>query len=297
MKLDEKIIRSVKATDKRKQLADGGGLYLEVMPTGKKFWRQNYRYEGKARTLTHGLYPDISISIARRKREEVKYLLLKNLDPAENISDRYEQDIEFLETQFLYKHQNKRKIIIAITGASGSIYGIKALKELKNDSSIETHLIVSSSGYLNIISELGIKKSALKKLADVVHSEKDVGASIASGSFKTSGMIIAPCSMKSLAAIANGYADNLISRAADVTLKERRKLLLVVRETPFNLAHLKNMTSVTQMGGLIFPPVPSFYAKLNNLDEMVDQTVGRILDYFDIDTELLRRWEGIKNIE
>jgi 4-hydroxy-3-polyprenylbenzoate decarboxylase/2,5-furandicarboxylate decarboxylase 2 len=127
-----------------------------------------------------------------------------------------------------------------------------------------------------------------------VHSDKDIGASIASGSFRTDGMIVAPCSMKTLAAIATGFADTLVARAADVVLKERRRLLLLTRETPLNLVHLRNMVTVAEMGGIIFPPVPSFYAKLENLDAMVDQTVGRVLDLFDVDAGLVRRWQGLK---
>ncbi len=138
-----------------------------------------------------------------------------------------------------------------------------------------------------------MRRGALEAMADVVHSDRDIGATIASGSYKTDGMIVAPCSMKTLATIATGLADNLVSRAADVVLKERRRLVLMVRETPLNLAHLRNMTMVTEMGGVIFPPVPSFYAKLESLDAMVNQTVGRVLDLFDIESDLVRRWEGV----
>jgi len=138
-----------------------------------------------------------------------------------------------------------------------------------------------------------MRRGELESMADVVHSDRDIGATIASGSYKTDGMIVAPCSMKTLAAIATGLADNLVSRAADVVLKERRRLVLMVRETPLNLAHLRNMTMVTEMGGVIFPPVPSFYAKLESLDAMVSQTVGRVLDLFDIESGLVRRWEGV----
>ena len=139
--------------------------------------------------------------------------------------------------------------------------------------------------------------SPIESLADAVHSDKDIGASIASGSFKTDGMIVAPCSMKTLAAIATGFADTLVARAADVVLKERRRLVLVTRETPLNLVHLRNMVTVTEAGGVIFPPVASFYAQLESLDAMVEQTVGRILDLFDIDTERVRRWQGIRSSE
>ena len=135
----------------------------------------------------------------------------------------------------------------------------------------------------------------LEALADVVHSARDIGANIASGSYQTDGMIVAPCSMKTLAAIGTGLTDNLVARAADVVLKERRRLLLMVREAPLNLVHLRNMTTVTEMGGIIFPPMPSFYAKLESLEAMVDQTVGRVLDLFAVDSGLVRRWQGVKD--
>ena len=188
----------------------------------------------------------------------------------------------------------KRRIILAITGAAGSIYGVRLLEELRNHADIETHLVVSRAGLLNAATELGMQRSALEGLADVVHDNRDIGATIASGSFRTDGMLVAPCTMKTLAAIAIGLADNLVSRAADVVLKERRRLVLMVRETPLNLAHLRNMVTVTEMGGVIFPPVPAFYAHPADLDAMVNQTVGRMLDLFDIDSNLVRRWQGVK---
>ena len=187
-----------------------------------------------------------------------------------------------------------KRLIVAITGATGSVYGVRILAALQAAAQIETHLIISSSGFLTAATELDMPRSELEALADVVHSDKDIGASIASGSFRTDGMIVAPCSMKTLAAIATGFADTLVARAADVVLKERRRLLLLTRETPLNLVHLRNMVTVTEMGGIIFPPVPSFYAKLENLDAMVDQTVGRVLDLFDVDAGLVRRWQGLK---
>ncbi len=186
-----------------------------------------------------------------------------------------------------------RRIVLAITGAAGSIYGVRLLEELRKDDSVETHLVVSRAGFLNVATELDMRRTELEAMADVVHSDRDIGAKIASGSFRTDGMIVAPCSMKTLAAIATGLADNLVSRAADVVLKERRRLVLMVRETPLNLVHLRNMTTVTEMGGVIFPPVPSFYAKLENLEAMVNQTVGRVLDLFDFDSELVKRWQGV----
>ncbi len=159
---------------------------------------------------------------------------------------------------------------------------------------IETHLIVSDAGVLSLHQEQGMKRNEVEVLAHVVHHVRDVGASIASGSFQSHGMVIAPCSMKTLASVAHGFSDNLIARAADVTLKERRRLVLMVREAPFNLAHLRNMTAVTEMGGIIFPPLPSFYNHPQNIAEMVDHTLGRVLDLFDIPHTLMPRWNGLK---
>ena len=155
--------------------------------------------------------------------------------------------------------QHRKRLIIAITGATGVIYGIRLLQVLRDIASVETHLLISEAGVLNLHQELDMKRKDVEALADVVHNVRDVGAAIASGSFQSDGMIIAPCSMKTLAAVAHGFSDNLITRAADVVLKERRRLVLMVRETPFNLAHLRNMTAVTEMGGIIFPPLPGFY--------------------------------------
>lgn len=185
------------------------------------------------------------------------------------------------------------RIILAITGATGAVFGVRLLEELRK-SGIETHLIVSRAGALTIAAELDRGRREVEALADVVHSDRDVGASIASGSFRTDGMIIAPCSMKTLASIATGIADTLVSRAADVTLKERRRLVLLARETPLNLVHLRNMLTVTEMGGVIFPPVPAFYAKLESIEAMVDQTVGRVLALYGVDSPLVRRWSGLE---
>ncbi|MGX5660743.1 UbiX family flavin prenyltransferase [Castellaniella ginsengisoli] len=185
------------------------------------------------------------------------------------------------------------RLIIAITGASGSIYGVRLLQHLRATGSHETHLIISSSGALTAHHELDIKRHEIEQLADVVHSVKDIGATLSSGSFATAGMVIAPCSMKTLATIAHGLADNLVSRAADVILKERRRLVLLARETPLNLAHLHNMTRVTEMGGIICPPVPAFYTRPQSLDDVVDHTVGRVLDLFSIPHNgLVERWQG-----
>ena len=188
----------------------------------------------------------------------------------------------------------RKRIIIAITGATGVIYGIRLLQALRDHADVETHLLISEAGMLNLHQELDMKRKNVEALADVVHNVRDVGASIASGSFQSDGMIIAPCSMKTLAAVANGLSDNLITRAADVVLKERRRLVLMVRETPFNLAHLRNMTAVTEMGGIIFPPLPGFYHRPASIAEMVDHTVGRVLDLFDIQHALTPRWSGMK---
>src|SRR6195952_2595933 len=186
-----------------------------------------------------------------------------------------------------------RRLIVAITGATGSIYGVRLLETLRRLGGVETHLLISSAGWLNIQNELELDKTAIHELADVVHNVRDVGASIASGSFATEGMIVAPCSMKTLASIALGLSDNLITRAADVVLKERRRLVLMVRETPFNLAHLRNMTSVTEMGGVIFPPLPAFYHRPATIAEMVDDTVERVIEMLGVDGATPRRWNGL----
>jgi len=188
----------------------------------------------------------------------------------------------------------QRRLIVAITGATGAIYGVRILDTLRRLGGVETHLLISSAGWLNIQHELQLAKDDLQARADVVHSVRDVGATIASGSFATDGMIVAPCSMKTLASIAHGLSDNLIARAADVTLKERRRLVLLVRETPLNLAHLRNMTAVTEMGGVIFPPLPAFYNRPATIDEMVDHTVARVLDLFALGPALSPAWPGLR---
>ena len=190
-----------------------------------------------------------------------------------------------------------RRLIVAITGATGSIYGVRLLETLRRLGGVETHLLISSAGWLNIQHELYLDKTTVHALADVVHNVRDVGANIASGSFATDGMIVAPCSMKTLASIALGLSDNLITRAADVVLKERRRLVLMVRETPFNLAHLRNMTSVTEMGGVIFPPLPAFYHRPASIDEMVDQTVDRVIDMLALGNPIAAAWPGLKDTD
>ncbi len=187
-----------------------------------------------------------------------------------------------------------RKLIVAITGATGVIYGVRLLQALRELPNVESHLLISEAGVLNLHQELDLNRKDVEALADVIHNVRDIGASIASGSFQSDGMIIAPCSMRTLAAVAHGLSDNLITRAADVVLKERRRLVLMVRETPFNLAHLRNMTAVTEMGGIIFPPLPGFYHKPQSIQEMVDHTVGRVLDLFAVPHQLAPRWNGLK---
>lgn len=187
-----------------------------------------------------------------------------------------------------------KRLIVAITGATGVIYGVRLLQALRNIAGVETHLLISEAGVLNLHQELDLNRKDVEALADVTYNVRDVGAAIASGSFQSDGMIVAPCSMKTLAAVAHGFADNLIARAADVTLKERRRLVLMVRETPFNLAHLRNMTAVTEMGGIVFPPLPGFYHRPSSIEEMVDHTLGRVLDLFSLQHTLTPRWSGMK---
>jgi len=176
-----------------------------------------------------------------------------------------------------------RRLIVGITGATGSIYALRLLQMMQPLADVETHLVISPSGVLNIKHELDVGRAEFHALADHVYGIRDVGATLASGGFATDGMIILPCSMRTLAAVAQGLSDNLITRAADVVLKERRRLLLMVRETPFNLAHLRNMTAVTEMGGIVFPPLPAFYHRPQSIDEMVDHTVARVLGLMGIE--------------
>ncbi len=189
---------------------------------------------------------------------------------------------------------SRKRLIVAITGATGSIYGLRILETLRALGGWETHLIVSDAGVLNAWQEYRLTRKAMAKLADVTHNVRDVGAAISSGSFITEGMVIAPCSMKTLAAVAHGFSDNLVSRAADVILKERRRLVLLTREAPLNLAHLRNMAAVTEMGGIIFPPVPAFYSHAKTIDDLVNHTVGRVLDLFGVEHQKIARWQGMK---
>ena len=187
-----------------------------------------------------------------------------------------------------------KRLVVAVTGASGALYAVRLLHWLRESGGVEIHLMISEAGALSLHHELDLTRKDLEALAHAVHHVRDVGACVASGSFQSEGMIIAPCSMKTLASVAHGLCDNLISRAADVMLKERRRLVLMVRETPFNLAHLRNMTAVTEMGGIIFPPLPALYQKPRDITEMVDHTVGRLLDLFGIEQSLAPQWQGLK---
>ena len=186
-----------------------------------------------------------------------------------------------------------KRLIVGITGATGSAYGIRLLEELRALKGWETHLVLTDAGVLNAHQELGLKRKDIERLAHHAYHPKDIGAAIASGSFLTEGMVIAPCSMKTLAAVAHAHADDLVSRAADVVLKERRRLVLLPREAPLNLAHLRNMVQVTEMGGVIFPPVPAFYARPKTIQDLVEHTVRRVLDLFGIHSPKLARWRGI----
>jgi 4-hydroxy-3-polyprenylbenzoate decarboxylase len=189
-----------------------------------------------------------------------------------------------------------KRIIVAISGASGAVYGVRLLQLLRELANVQTHLTVSDAGLLNLQQELDMNRAQVEVLADVVHPVHDVGAAIASGSFQCDGMVVAPCSMRTLAAVAHGLSDNLMTRAADVMLKERRRLILMVRETPLNLAHLRNMTSVTEMGGIIFPPVPSFYHQPQTLADMVDHTVSRVVDLLGLPQPHAPRWSGLQTV-
>ena len=186
-----------------------------------------------------------------------------------------------------------KRIIVAISGASGAIYGVRLLQMLRALGNVQTHLTVSDAGWLNVQQELELSRAELEALADVAYPVREVGAAIASGSFQCDGMVVAPCSMRMLGAVAHGLSDNLMARAADVMLKERRRLILMVRETPLNLAHLRNMSSVTEMGGIVFPPVPSFYHRPQTLADMVDHTVSRVIDLLGLPQPDAPRWSGL----
>ena len=183
-----------------------------------------------------------------------------------------------------------KRLIVGLTGSSGVIFGVRLLEVLKPIPDIETHLILSKGAELTLRLETEKSPAEVKALAEVVHNPRNLAASISSGSFPVFGMAVVPCSMKSLAQIALSLGDNLLARAADVSLKERRKLVLVPRETPLHLGHLRHMTAITEMGGVILPPMPAFYHAPKTIMDLVDQTVGKVLDQFDIEHDLFRRW-------
>ncbi|NIF77562.1 UbiX family flavin prenyltransferase [Paraburkholderia sp. Cy-641] len=185
-----------------------------------------------------------------------------------------------------------RRIVVGISGASGAIYGVRLLAMLRA-ANVESHLVASRSAQITLADELGMTLADVKQLADVHYPNADIGAAIASGSFRVDGMVVAPCSIKTLSEIATGCTSSLLSRSADVMLKERRRLVLMVRETPLHAGHIRSMGAVTEAGAIVYPPVPAFYAKPASLEQMVDQTLGRVLDLFDIDTEAVRRWQGL----
>ncbi|SEM46925.1 UbiX family flavin prenyltransferase [Bradyrhizobium sp. OK095] len=182
-----------------------------------------------------------------------------------------------------------KRMIIGISGASGVTYGVRLLQLLRN-AGVETHLVMSKTAELTFAYETELKIAEVRELANVCHAIDDMASAIASGSFRTAGMIVAPCSMRSMSEIASGVTTTLLTRAADVVLKERRRLVLMVRETPLHTGHLRTMTALSEIGAIIAPPVPAFYAKPENLEDMVEHTVGRVLDLFDIDIGVVRRW-------
>ena len=183
-----------------------------------------------------------------------------------------------------------RRLVVAITGATGAVYGLRLLQQLAATPGMETHLIVSDAATLTLHQEVGMQRREVEALAHVVHKNRDIGAAIASGSFQSDGMVVAPCSMKTLASVAHGLSDNLIARAADVVLKERRPLVLMIRETPLHLGHLRTLVRLAEMGAVIAPPLPAFYAKPATIEEMVDQSVGRALDLFGLSWKPVKRW-------
>ncbi len=186
-----------------------------------------------------------------------------------------------------------RRIIVGISGASGAVYGVRLLQAMQPMPGIETHLVVSDAGWRNLEHELDMDRPAVEALAHQVHDVRNVGAAIASGSFQCAGMVIAPCSMRTLAAVAHGLSDNLLTRAADVVLKERRRLVLLVRESPLHLVHLRNMVAATEMGAIVCPPLPAFYLRPASVADIVDHSVARVLDLLDVSHSLAPRWEGL----
>ena len=187
-----------------------------------------------------------------------------------------------------------KRLIVGLSGASGAIYGVRLLQVLRSVAEVETHLVMSQAARQTLSLETDLSLRDVQALADVVHDARDIAASISSGSFKTAGMVILPCSIKTLSGIVNSYTDTLVTRAADVVLKERRPLVLCVRETPLHLGHLRLMTQAAELGAVIMPPVPAFYHRPQTLDDIINQTVNRVLDQFDIDLpeDLFTRWQG-----
>lgn len=188
-------------------------------------------------------------------------------------------------------------LVVGMTGASGAIYGIRLLEVLADCKEVEVHLIISDTAARIIKHETDWHPEQVKALADVNYDNSDIGARLASGSFRRDGMIIAPCSMKTLAALANSYTDNLITRSADTALKERKRLVLLARETPLHLGYIRNMAKLSEMGGIIFPPIPAFYHKPQSVRDIIDHTIGKVLDMFDIEHDLFPRWPGLDNTE
>jgi 4-hydroxy-3-polyprenylbenzoate decarboxylase len=186
----------------------------------------------------------------------------------------------------------RRRLVVGISGASGMIYGVRLLRLLR-ELEVESHLVVSRSAQVTLAQETQMRLADLQALADVNYPNTDIGAAISSGSFRVDGMIVAPCSIKTLSEVATGCTSSLLSRAADVILKERRRLVLMVRETPLHAGHIRSLAAVTDAGAIVYPPVPAFYAMPQTLDQMVDHTLGRVLDLFDIESQTVRRWSGI----
>ena len=187
------------------------------------------------------------------------------------------------------ERQPKPRLIVGMSGASGAIYGVRLLQKLKG-SGIETHLIMSRNAQITLAHETDLKVADVERLASVVHSNNDLGAACSSGSFRTLGMVVAPCSIKTMGEIATGATASLIARSADVAMKERRRVVLMLRETPLHLGHIRSMAAVTEAGAIVYPPVPALYARPKSLDDMINHTVGRVLDLFDIDAGVVRRW-------
>ncbi|MCE1249915.1 MAG: UbiX family flavin prenyltransferase [Comamonadaceae bacterium] len=188
---------------------------------------------------------------------------------------------------------SRARVIVGISGASGAVYGARLLQMLRQIGGIESHLVVSDAGWRNLRHEMDLSRPEVESLADEVHDIANVGASIASGSFATLGMVVAPCSMRTLAAIAHGLADNLLTRAADVVLKERRRLVLLTRESPLHLVHLRNMATATELGAICCPPMPAFYQRPTTVGEIVDHSAARALDLLGIEHDLVTRWPGL----